>query len=206
MQEARAMTGSCLAAALVACASSCVSGQCVARPTYAADLIPVHQGCEDVSPLGRSLECPRTDFRAPADFERVYRSPQQDGRFYRIEGGLVASFPESIYVHGDNGRRPIVPPGTVFSIGIPTSTPESASPRPAGAIEACSAPCHVQLVMWPLAEAVSHPVGGMVSQPVSLAAPTVSVREQDPPRTFELSVEYYRRARLKEIAARYGPR
>jgi hypothetical protein len=37
----------------------------------------------------------------------------------RIEGGIYALFPRSMYTQGENGTLPVIPAGTVFHIGYP---------------------------------------------------------------------------------------
>ncbi len=99
-------------AILVLCLSTTVLGQ-------TGDLKPLDQTVEDTSPLSRSLRHVERGLRKPTAFEQVYRVPDRDDLLMRIEGGIYALFPQSVYTHGKNGTRPVIPAGTVFHIGYP---------------------------------------------------------------------------------------
>lgn len=75
----------------------------------------------DVSPLGESLRDVnmRIDLRTPFGFNDVYRVPGRDDLLMRANGGMYAIFPQSVYAPSENGVTATVPPGTVFSIGMP---------------------------------------------------------------------------------------
>jgi hypothetical protein len=75
----------------------------------------------DVSPLGESLRDVnmRVDLRTPFGFNDVYRVPGREDLLMRANGGMYAIFPQSVYVPSERGMAATVPPGTVFSIGIP---------------------------------------------------------------------------------------
>lgn len=77
----------------------------------------VDQGWEDIDPLGRSLFHARPDLRSATGFGDVF--DLGDGRFARVDGGLVAVFPRSTYGVAEEGLVPTIPPGTVFYIGTP---------------------------------------------------------------------------------------
>lgn len=85
----------------------------------------VDQGWEDIDPLARSLFHARPDLRSATGFGDVF--DLGDGRFARVDGGLVAVFPRSTYVGTLDGLVPTIPPGTVFYIGTPA--PASAEQR-----------------------------------------------------------------------------
>lgn len=76
----------------------------------------------DVSPLAEGLReiNMQADFRAPVGFMNVYRVPGRDDLYMRASGGVYAVFPQSVYILTDRGMNTPVPPGTVFSIGMPS--------------------------------------------------------------------------------------
>ena len=99
-------------AILVLCLSTPVLGQ-------TGDLKPLDQTVEDISPLSRSLRQIERGLREPSAFDQVYRVPDRDDLLMRIEGGIYAVFPQSMYTQGENGTLPLIPAGTVFHIGYP---------------------------------------------------------------------------------------
>lgn len=99
-------------AILVLCLSTPVLGQ-------TGDLKPLDQTVEDTSPLSISLRQIERGLREPTAFDQVYRVPDRDDLLMRIEGGIYAIFPQSVYTHGKNGTLPLIPAGTVFYIGYP---------------------------------------------------------------------------------------
>ena len=108
---------------LAAAASSVCSGQPPAK---------VDPGTSDVSPNAASLRRMEVDLRRPTGFDGVYQLSKVDafGRgqnmFMRIDGGVTAIFPRSVYVPTAAGLVPQIPPGTVFQIG-PLPQPAAAS-------------------------------------------------------------------------------
>ena len=99
-------------AILILCLSSPVLGQM-------SDLKPLDQTVEDTSPLAISLRQIERGLRKPSAFDQVYRVPNRDDLLMRIEGGMYAVFPQSVYTRGRNGTLPLIPAGTVFYIGFP---------------------------------------------------------------------------------------
>lgn len=99
-------------AILVLCLSTPVLGQ-------TGDLKPLDQTVEDTSPLSISLRQIERGLREPTAFDQVYRVPNRDDLLMRIEGGIYAVFPQSVYTQGKNGTVPLIPAGTVFYIGYP---------------------------------------------------------------------------------------
>lgn len=82
----------------------------------------IDQGAQDLNALQTSLRSSATsvDLRTPTDFKEVYKGP--DGRFYRFDGAIGASFPNSEYYINRKGNLEIlVPGGTQFFIGTPWS-------------------------------------------------------------------------------------
>jgi hypothetical protein len=94
--------------------------------TAAAQTLPleaVEQRVTDISELDLSLRQVQTGLLQPNNFKELYRSPVDD-RFARIQGGLYAVFPRSVYAaKKDKQKRivvyPVVPAGTIFYIGPP---------------------------------------------------------------------------------------
>ena len=99
-------------AILILCLSTTVLGQ-------SGDFKPLDQTVEDTSPLSRSLRHIERGLREPSAFDQVYRVPDRDDLLMRIEGGMYALFPQSMYTQGRNGTLPVIPAGTVFHIGYP---------------------------------------------------------------------------------------
>lgn len=83
------------------------------------DLKPLDQTVEDTSPLSRSLRHIERGLREPTAFEQVYRFSGREDMLVRIDGGIFALFPRSMYTPGENGTVPAIPAGTVFHIGYP---------------------------------------------------------------------------------------
>jgi hypothetical protein len=95
-----------------------------AAGTLHAPLRAVDQGRDDLGGLATSFRMEPLDLRLPTGFGRVYEVPGEDsdapgGRLMRGNGALFAIFPRSTYRFDANGPRASVPPGTVFSIGMP---------------------------------------------------------------------------------------
>jgi hypothetical protein len=95
-----------------------------AAGTLHAPLRAVDQGRDDIGGLATSFRMEPLDLRLPTGFGRVYEVPGEDsdapgGRLMRGNGALFAIFPRSTYRFDSNGPRASVPPGTVFSIGMP---------------------------------------------------------------------------------------
>jgi len=83
-------------------------------------LKPVEAGVADVGPLSESLRAVdvRVELGNPTGFGRVYEVPGRPGQYMRIDGGLWAVFPQSVYVRDRKGNEvPEIPPGTEFYIG-----------------------------------------------------------------------------------------
>ncbi len=100
-----------------------------ARGTAAAGVLHpplevVDAGREDIGPLATSLKSEPLDPRLPTGFHRVYRVPGSDSLLMRGNGALFAVFSESVYADG----RAILPPGTVYHIGMPDMRPRSIHP------------------------------------------------------------------------------
>ena len=81
-------------------------------------LTPVDPTVEDTGPLSVSLRELQVDLRGPVGFEHIYRVPGHEDELYmRVDGGLLAIFPQSVYTDTRWGPVPIIPNNTVFYIG-----------------------------------------------------------------------------------------
>lgn len=84
------------------------------------ELTPVEQRVSDTGPLSTSLRQLQPGLGVPYGFDQVYRVPGRDDLLMRFDGGVTAVFPESVYTsNGDGGVSTLVPPNTVFYIGLP---------------------------------------------------------------------------------------
>lgn len=91
----------------------------------------IEPGSEDAAPLKIQRLEPRIDLRVPTGFDGVYQINKADifGRpqipgapgdslYMRMDGGLMAVFPRSVYRETSRGGLvPQIPPGTVFYLG-----------------------------------------------------------------------------------------
>jgi hypothetical protein len=183
-------------------------------PVGAEPGTPVEQGVGDVGVLSTSLRQAPADLRVASDFERVYRG--DDGMLFRQDGALVASFPESEYVQTRRGTQTVIPAGTVFSIGPPMRALWEARRARSGAPMVRPG----EIVATPLGQAMAvpagQPMGIVATQPAAvLASDGAPVAPQAvaggdqgdaqpaADRRFDVSDEYYRKQRLKQIASRH---
>ncbi len=91
----------------------------LAQPMSPSLFQRVDAGRADTGPLATSIIQFPEDLRVPTGFEYVYRDPRDEGSLIRVSGGLIAEFPRSQYDTAQGGFVPVVPPGTVFRIGMP---------------------------------------------------------------------------------------
>jgi len=99
-------------------------------PYSVRDLEPVEQTFEDVSPLATGFRRIELGLRSPTGFEQVYRVPGDDDHYMRIDGGLYAVFPRSVYANTRAGEVPLIPANTVFWIGQPDFLMQPAADSP----------------------------------------------------------------------------
>lgn len=98
--------------------------------------VPVEPGREDVSPHAITMRRIEIDLRKPTDFESVYQVSNVDAfgggqrMFIRVDGGLTAVFPRSVYSGARVGGVPQIPPDTVFWIGMPPVAFDALPPMP----------------------------------------------------------------------------
>jgi hypothetical protein len=81
------------------------------------ELIPVDAGYEDRGALSDSLRVERVDLRHDTAFETLYKVAGSDGVYVRKAGGLRAVFKNPAYFDTATGAIPLLPAGTVYSIG-----------------------------------------------------------------------------------------
>ena len=79
------------------------------------DLRPVEQGIADRGPLDGSMRSIDSGLQMPSGYRQCFERP--GGGFMRADGGLVATFDQSIYVQSRNGLLPDIPASTTFVIG-----------------------------------------------------------------------------------------
>ncbi|MEY2795147.1 MAG: hypothetical protein RIR10_863 [Planctomycetota bacterium] len=101
-----------------------VQGGTAAAGVLRPQLEIVDAGREDIGPLATSLKSQPVDARLPTGFHRVYRVPGSDSLLMRGNGALFAVFSESVY----DGGRAILPPGTVYHLGMPNMLPQPIHP------------------------------------------------------------------------------
>ncbi len=82
---------------------------------------PVEQRVADQTELSKSLRVVEPGLRPPSDFAQVYRVPERDDLFVRVQGGLYAVFPQSVYTRRRGTVQAVVPHNTVIFIGPPTT-------------------------------------------------------------------------------------
>lgn len=80
---------------------------------------PVENGVADADPLSIGLRELQVDLRDPVGFEQVFRVPGRDDLLMRVDGGLFAIFPRSVYFQTRSGNVPVIPNDTTFYIGEP---------------------------------------------------------------------------------------
>ncbi|MCP3905599.1 MAG: hypothetical protein GY715_18385 [Planctomycetes bacterium] len=83
-------------------------------------LEPVDEAVADMDPLATSTRVAPGDQRLPIGFMRLYRVPDRDDLLMRVNGGLYAVFPRSLYAQSRFGQVPLIPNDTVFHIGPTT--------------------------------------------------------------------------------------
>ena len=114
--------------------AAAAAAQAQTTQTTQGPLQPLDPGVEDVGPLGVSTELRSIDFRAPTNFEHVYRAPGREHDLMRVSGAILALFPRSEYAVTNQGTYVLVPAGTVFYLGEASRPPWKAddpAPTPA---------------------------------------------------------------------------
>jgi len=80
-------------------------------------LKPIEQAVADIDLLSVSLRDLSVDLQQPTDFAKVYRVPGRADLLMRVNGGVYAVFPQSLYAETEEGAVALVPAGTVFYLG-----------------------------------------------------------------------------------------
>ena len=93
----------------------------------------LHEGVEDVGPLGSSFQLQPIDLLSDQGFSRIYHVDDGSGRFQRRNNAITAVFSRSDYFQfTPPGQSPFVgpsiPPGTVWYIGDPIVTERAQVP------------------------------------------------------------------------------
>ncbi len=96
-------------------AVSAASVQTASEEIRRIDLRAVEARTSDQGPLDASLRWVEPGLRLPAGYEQVYRL--SDGGLMRANGGLAATFAQSVYEATAWGDLPVIPASTVFVIG-----------------------------------------------------------------------------------------
>lgn len=150
----------------------------------------VTPGTSDVSPLSRDLRIPSGDLRQPSGFDRVYElrmGPNKTVRYARIDGALVAIFPQSTYTATQLGNIATIPPGTTFYIG----RPEDIEARGLGIPEARIEPSAGSLAV------PNYVPNSAPSTRADLRATDPVIPRYEPPTIWNDAV--YRKTRLAEL-------
>jgi hypothetical protein len=107
------------------------------QPWAPGTLQRAEEGIGDVEPLRLNLRDMQVDLRRPAGFDSVFRFDRTDAFgqretvFMRMDGGVTAVFPQSVYSPSAWGPVPTIPPGTTFYIGeVPRHLRPAEQPRP----------------------------------------------------------------------------
>ena len=104
-------------------------------------LKPIDPTVEDTGPLSVSLRELQVDLRGPVGFEHIYHVPGYEDELYmRVDGGLYAVFPQSVYTDTRWGPVAMIPNSTIFYIGsasmealvAPDWSPKEPRPDPLG--------------------------------------------------------------------------
>jgi hypothetical protein len=104
-------------APLIVSAAAMAAGGPVRGQAEPFTFTPVDEGVGDFNPLATSLRVIDAGLAVASGFEQVYRVPGRDDRFMRVQGGVYAVFPNSVYSR--TSTKASVPPGTTFYIGSP---------------------------------------------------------------------------------------
>lgn len=225
--------GAILAAAMPCLLIGTVAAQ--TNPAPPTPLTPVHQGVSDIGPLSTSFLVQSPDLRVATDFDKVYRVPGSDKHLMRIDGALAAVFPESEYISTRNGIYAVIPAGTVWTIGVPTAPANSKKSNTENApnnsanvgIGIRSSDDEDDLsprfALTPAANR-GQPIDLSLSERLTDLLPPesatltaheatlntdgveASAPQTSRPSNFDLSSEFYRQLRLREITERYRPR
>ncbi len=186
-----------MAAAGVAVASWAAPVSLAGAPLDFDALRPIDALVADSDPLAVSLREQSVDLLVGTGFGRVYVDPSNPGLYVRRDGATYAVSTETLWaINRELGVWPVVAPGTVFYIGEPWVDPSSTPRVSPGGGEA-------ELVSRPVAIAERVGASEAMVEAGRRLRPMLPRAEQSG-GSREMSDEAYRRARLWEIARRYG--
>lgn len=162
---------------------------------------PIDQGIADRGPDAISLRHVDIDLREDNEFDRVYTAPGRSDLLMRRRGAITAVFPESVYARRKGGMIPVIPPGTIFLIGLPVEN-DPAFPMTVGA--APSAREGSESADRRNSAPLSAPIDARISSAI-FSPSTLHPAPDDLVLLAELAAERERQRRLREIAARLAP-
>lgn len=84
-------------------------------PVQRIDLRAVEPRTSDRGPLDAGLRWVQPGLQLPSGYRQVYRL--EGGGFMRADGGLAATFDQSVYQPSAQGEIPVIPASTLFVIG-----------------------------------------------------------------------------------------
>ncbi len=158
----------------------------------AQNLQRVEEVWGDAGPLNQSLRQMPVDMRQPTGFEFIYRVPGADGLLTRIDGGMAAVFPRSVYSSTRGGGViPLIPPGTVFHVGgLRDFVPPPASPW-------ASRPGPGEFVPHSMAQPIVRKL--VARTPGSAGSPLMTVPASSEPTVSIWDDEFYRRDQINTL-------
>ncbi len=161
---------------------------------------PVDQRVADLTVLSESLRAIEPGLRPPSDFARVYRVPGRDDLFARVQGGLYAVFPQSVYARRRGAVTALVPNNTVMFIGPPTAEALAAWGGPPPITQ----PAAAEGTDHRVDSRVSHRIQeGPVSQPRPHPVAGAGRARNEPPRNGTVVNDAaYRAVRLRRLLRR----
>jgi hypothetical protein len=155
----------------------------------------VEPNAADLSPLSNSLRSLETDLRVPTGYENIYRLDKTDifggqqALYMRMDGGLIAVFPQSRYIDTNIGTLPEVPPGTIYYLGrLPASLTAKRAPGPrpktfvdlsAPTIAAAAEDLKTDTRASGLIPSAVPPSSASVSPARAVPSPTISIWEDE---------------------------
>jgi hypothetical protein len=170
----------------------------------------IDQGVEDLNALQTTLKSTSTsvDMRSPTGFKDVYRGP--DGRMYRFDGAIGASFTHSeYYVNKEHQLQILIPGGTIFHIGQPWNLMGGAAMQPIASPNRNQTDSSNQMTNATLASAgnlvSTRGAQGSVDVLVTALPPEAAIVTGDDTMTGDAAYRYSRIEALLREASNPGP-
>lgn len=170
----------------------------------------IDQGVEDLNALQTTLKstASNVDMRAPTGFKDVYRGP--DGRMYRFDGAIGASFTHSEYfVNKKEQLEILVPGGTIYHIGQPWNLMGGAAMQPIASPNRNQTDSSNQMTNATLASAgnliTTRGSQGAVDVLVTALPPEAAIVTGDDTMTGDAAYRYSRIEALLLEASNPGP-